>query len=840
MLKGINYIVCVLLFCLIGFSYAVSAQETIVRGRITDLATGEPLPYASVYFKGTSAGVLSDTSGYYKIKVNSPKDSLTVSYLGYGEQSKLVSKGIDQTINFKLAGEESLIDEVSVVPRENPAFAIMRKVVKNKDKNDKRFLSAYEYENYNRMEVSVDNLSDKFRQGKLMQNIIPLMDSINAVKGKNGKSVIPIYISESISQTYHNKSPNKSKTVVEATKITGVGVDDGTTISQFLGSSFQEYNFYYNWVTIINKDFVSPISDGWKGYYEYTLEDSMFIGDKWCYRIDFTPKRVEDLAFTGTIWIQDTTFALKKIKVAIGKGANLNYIENIKIVQELEPTVAGPWIPSKVDLEIYIQGLRKASPGMLLNSHTTFKSVKVNEPRPGSFFDKLLVVKEDATMKDQLDKDFWDNRRHDSISVQEKKVYAMIDSIKDIPMVKTYIEILNILVNGYKRVGPVDIGPYLGVYAWNRIEGHRFSLGFRTNIKFSKKWIFGGYGAYGTLDNRFKYAVGANYIISRDKWTTLGIERKHDVDRLGLSSDALTSSGNTLFLAFSKWGMMRGAFYSQQNTVYFQRELFKDFSQKLIFKNKTFEPTFPFAYYTDPETKDSTLGSSFTSSEIILETRYARDENFIQNENDRISLGTEKWPIFAVRYAIGVKGVLGSQFNYHKVALDINHVIKWGALGRTNYNLNMGHIFGNVPYPLLEVHTGNQSIFYTTAAFNLMNYFEFVSDSYVALKYRHYFEGLFFNRIPLVKKLKLRFLTTGGIVYGGLSQGNLKLIPVVDANGDNTRIFSSLNSKPYVELGYGIENIFKVMRIDAFHRLTYLSNPGARNFGVKISFQFIL
>jgi hypothetical protein len=838
MLKGIKNIICLFLLVIIYFPYDILAQETIVKGKITD-EKGEPLSYATVYFEGTRIGMVSDDGGFYSLTITDPPDSLTVSYLGYTTQSKSIKKGITQTINFKLFPDESNEDEVSIVPHENIAWPIMRKVIKNKDKNDKRSLDAYEYESYNRLEVSVDNISDKFRQGKLMKSISPMLDSLNGNKGEDGKPTFPIYISEAISNVYHLKNPSKTKVVVEATKITGVGVQDGTTISQFLGTSFQEYNFYYNWVNIINKDFVSPISDGWKGYYEYTLEDSMFLENNWCYKIGVKPKRTQDLAFMGTIWIHDTTFALKRIEVSIGKEANINYIERIKILQELKQTEAGPWLPSKIDLVIDLWELRKSSPGMLLNSHTSFKDIKVNSPRPTSFFDKLLVVKEDATIKGQLDKDYWENRRHDSMSVNEKNVYAMIDSIKDVPLVKTYIEILNIVVNGYKKVGPVDIGPYLGVYAYNLVEGHRFTLGFRTNISFSRKWIIGGYAAYGTLDNRFKYAAGAKYIFSRDKWTTLGIERKEDIDRLGLSSDALSSSGNTLFLTFSKWGTMRGAFYSVQNTLSFQTELVKDFTQKIILKNKTFEPTFPFAYYKDDEIKDSTLNTNFTSTEVIFESRYAKDESFIQNDNDRISLGTEKWPIFTARYALGVKGIMNSQFNYHKLSLDISHVIKWGALGRTYYNVSAGHIFSKLPYPLLEVHIGNQSPFYTSVAFNLMNYFEFVSDSYITFKYRHYFEGLFFNRIPLIKKLKWRFLTTGGLVYGGLSQSNLSLIPLT-VNNESTRIFSSLDKKPYIEVGYGIENIFKAMRIDVFHRLTYLDKPGARSFGVKISFQFIL
>jgi hypothetical protein len=161
-------------------------------------------------------------------------------------------------------------------------------------------------------------------------------------------------------------------------------------------------------------------------------------------------------------------------------------------------------------------------------------------------------------------------------------------------------------------------------------------------------------------------------------------------------------------------------------------------------------------------------------------------------------------------------------------------------LGRTYYHFSAGRILSQVPYPLLEVHLGNESPFYTTIAFNLMNYFEFISDTYASLRYRHYFEGLFFNRLPLIKKLKWRFLTTGGIVYGRVSKKNQEVIPVTDGLGRSTRVFASLERMPYIEIGYGIENIFKILRVDAFHRLTYRDSPGANKFGIKFSFQFIL
>lgn len=818
-------------------AFPLIAQETVVKGRVTDAETGEALPFANVTFNGTTKTTTTDFDGFYTLSASQKVDSITVIYFGYTGKTKPVRAGISQTIDFQLAPEVKEMEEVVITTTENPAWRIMRNVVRNKKKNDKRSLTAYEYESFNKIEISFDNISEKLQERKVMQQIAGVLDSMKARAGEDGKPVLPVFVSEALSNYYYRSSPAKTKEVITATKVSGIGITDGSLVSQLVGSSFQEYNFYKDWLNILEKDFVSPIADEWMGYYEYVLADSMFLQGKWCYKIGYKPKRQQDLAFTGTIWIHDSTYALKQIEATIDKRANLNYIDKIQLQQELEPTVAGPWLPSKTRIVIDIAELKKNSAGMIAKFYTSNRNFDVNHPESPDFYDQLLVVKEDAQLKDQK---FWEEHRHDSLSASDKYVYSMIDSMKNVPLVKTYTEILNIAVNGYKKAGKIDVGPYLFAYAYNNIEGNRIRLGFRTNVDFSRKFVFRGFGAYGTRDNRFKYGLEANWIMDRARWTVLGVERKYDIDQLGLSWDVLYNSNNNLFLAFSRWGTLRGPYYATQNIVRFERAFTKDFSSKITFNNRTFEAVFPFAYYNNPERGDSSLRNDFTTSEVTLEARYAKDELFLQNDNERISLGTKKWPSLTLRLTSGVKGVLGSQFNYYKATFDISGVIRWGTPGRTYYSLTAGKIFSRVPYPLLEVHLGNQSPFYTTVAFNLMNYFEFISDNWVSLRYRHYFEGLFTNRIPLVKKLKWRFLATGGLVYGSISKKNMEIIPPADAFGRSTRIFQSLEQKPYIELGYGIENIFKILRVDAFHRLTYRDKPDIRTFGIKFSFQFIL
>ncbi|HSZ24898.1 MAG TPA: DUF5686 family protein, partial [Cytophagaceae bacterium] len=256
-------------------------------------------------------------------------------------------------------------------------------------------------------------------------------------------------------------------------------------------------------------------------------------------------------------------------------------------------------------------------------------------------------------------------------------------------------------------------------------------------------------------------------------------------------------------------------------------------------RTRTFDPAYAFDYYV-PNTNMTMESSKFNISEIVLDTRWGKDEFKFIEGNNRYSIGAKKWPIFNMQNVIGLKDVFNSHFNYYKFNFTMSHNFAMGILGRTFYDIRAGKIFGTVPYPILETHMGNQSDFYSNAAFNLMNYFEFISDTYATLRFRHYFGGLFFNRIPVIEKLKWGFFVTSNVAFGSMSKKNYDLIPKTDAVGDNLRTFYTLNGKPYWEVGYGIDNIFKMFRVDFVHRLTYLDHPNLRRFGVKFSFQLSL
>ena len=816
------------------------AQYTI-KGRVKDQETAEPVPFANVFFKGTQIGINTDFDGYFTIKTSKLYDSLMASYIGYVSQIKVVDQTQkEQTINFQIKPENTKLNEVEFVARENPSWAIMRKVMKNKKINDKRRLQQYEYESYTKVEFDIDNVSKGLAKRRAIKKVLSAIDSIGKMTGEDGKPLIPIFLSETISKYYYRRNPKKTKEHVLKSKITGVGIEDGTVVSQLIGASFQEYNFYKNWMKIAQKDFVSPLADGWKLHYRYFLMDSVQLGKHYCYKIDIVPKNPRDLTFEGSIWIDKGSYALKQIDVKVNKRANINFLEKIKIQQTLEPTESKAWLPSKTRVLIDIAELTNNTAGLIAKFYVSNKNLDTKTIHPQKFYFDQILVAEDFKMHDD---NFWVQNRHDSLTAGEKKTYSMINSIKNLPVVKTWVEIISVIGTGYKGIGPVDVGNYLFAYALNNYEGHRFRIGFRTNGKFSRKIGFNGYLAYGAWDQEFKYGAGLNYIISRKPWTTFSISRTQDIQQAAIPTD--DDRLPNLYLASIRFFNIKSTnlYLQRDNKLTLSSELFKGLNFKVRLRNHTFEELpgidTHFAYRTEPERNDSPVRTEFTNTELMAEVRWARRERFIQTSTRRISLGT-KYPVFTFRYRLGIPEFLNSDFSYHKFTFDIAQNFRFGTFGNGAYQLSAGYIPSQLPYPLLFRHLGNQTIFFNNYGFNLMNYLEFTSDQYASFRYEHTFEGLIFNRIPLFRRLKWRSFAEVNMLVGSLRPENASIIPTTAPDGTLLERVGSLGDVPYVEVAYGVENILKFLRVHFIHRITYLDAPGSRNFGVKVSAKFSL
>ncbi|SMD45015.1 CarboxypepD_reg-like domain-containing protein [Aquiflexum balticum DSM 16537] len=815
-------------FCFLTISFA---QLSII-GKVTDSETGDPIPFASVILKGSTLGTTTDFEGNYVLNSTTKADSIQVSYLGYVSQTKKIPTTPSPVINFQLIPSTFNLSEFVFESGENPAFAIIRKAVASKEKFDKRNLTAYESDNYTKIELDLDEVEGAFKERNQVKKVIAVMDSIKQLTNDEGKKILPMFFSETYSKFYFRTDPILKKEIIENSRLTGVGITDGTTVSQITGSAFQEYNFYRNWLTIVEKEFVSPITDGWKTFYDYDLMDSLMVGEDYCYMLKVYPLREQDLAFTGTIWIKKENYALKQIDLTIPKSANLNFIERIKIQQELVETEAGPLLPSKTRVLIKISKITENTVGLLAKFYNSQENFKINNPLPTSFYFQSIELKEDF---DQGTEEFWQKVRPEPLSDQEIVSRQMVDTLSRIPIIRFYSEGIKFLGTGFLPVGKVDFGPWTGLFNYNDIEGLRLGGGLRTNLKFSNKYVFTGYLAYGFADQQVKYFISGTKILDRKRWTTIQINTQKEIDQVGLEIENLQL--NSIFLAASRFGTLNKPYYSKYFRLITQREVFRGLNFTAGFTRKEFDPLFEFNYFNE---NTGVYQNRFDLAQINIGVRYGKDEIQIINDNYRVSLGPVKWPVFDFRFTQGLNN-LGGDINYQKYTLSVYQKLNLGLIGVSRYELKSGFVRGTVPYPLLENHIGNETIFYTTVAFNLMNFNEFASDRFASLSYRHSFEGFGLNQIPLIKKLKWRAVANANVLWGSVSDKNLSNSSDLDGSGNPIPAFGRLDaSTPYIELGYGIENIFKFFRVDAFHRITYLDNPGANSFGVKISAQIIL
>lgn len=815
--------------------------QTVIMGKVIDAETGDPIPFANVVIKGTNIGTPTDFDGFFRIEGEGESDTLLVSYIGYAQKKKVYEKGISQTINFQLEPESTTLNEVVVYARkqENPAFAIMRSVINNKPNNDKRRIAGYEYESYNKIEIDLDNISDKLKQKKYMQKISAVLDSIEVIAGEDGKPILPLFISESLSKFYYRDNPRLTKELIEKTNLIGIGLEDGSLISQIIGSSFQQYNFYQNRMNIVEKNFASPIADGWRLMYDYELEDSVYIGNDFTYLIDFKPKNDQALAFKGKMWITKADFAIKQIDASVQPSANLNFVEKIKLQQELERMETGGWLPKKTRILIDVAEITNQSAGFLAKFYTSNKNLKVTEPRETAFFQRAIELAEDSR---NTDEEFWNENRHEKLNPSELNVISMIDTLRNIPFVKTWAEVFKTFVRGYVEVGQLDLGPWPVLVGANNVEGLRLRLGGRTNEYFSEKWQLNGYGAYGFDDERFKYGLGVKYIVDRKKWTTLNMSYRNDLDQFGLQPDASVNiDEGTAFFALTQLGNLIRPFRYERIQFDAFRQFSRAFSANIQLRRQAYNPEFSFRYRSNFGNVDSPLASAFTTSEVTLQLKYGRDEAFIIADNNRVSLGSLRWPIFVLTISRGFKDLVGGDFDYTKMNFGFRQEVKMGLWGMTSYQINMGHVFNAVPFTLLTSHIGNEQFVYTNIAFNTMDFFEFVSETHASVKFEHFFDGFILNKVPLLRKLKWRMVGTGNLLFGGVSKNTLNDQTLIDENGNTLPGFNVLDpGRPFAEVGIGIENIFKLFRIDYVKRLTYLDKDGVRKSDIKFSFNLSL
>ncbi|MGV3560291.1 DUF5686 family protein [Larkinella arboricola] len=824
-------------------TWAAFGQPTsgslVLSGRIIETPSGAAVPFASVAVKGKPIGTQADENGLFRLTVSQRADSLLVSAMGYQLTTVAVhAASADKPIEIVLKPVATQLNEVVIRAGENPAFRILRAVSAHRSENDFRKLDGYEYEAYSQLSISITQLAERFRRHKPVQTILRALE-----KKQPGKPLthVPIFFSETVSKLYARRQPERQKEHILKTAISSAGLTDDSFITMFTGAGFNTLNFYQNTVSLFKKEFISPLAENSRTAYSYFLADTAQVGLHTCYVIDFDPKNERDLVFSGKMWIDTVSYALVQIDARVGAAANVNFIKQIDIEQtyEMAGESASAWLPEVTHLNIQVDEVVKNTFGATVDYRTTVRQPLVGRPRPVGFFDTEVQLAEDRS---EASADYWQAQRESATeSGTNQQTRALLDTVRNLPVIKFMSRTGQFVLNGgyLPLTKGVEAGSVFSMWAYNPVEGHRLRLGLQTNNQFSRNWQLSAYGAYGTRDQVWKMGGEINYIPTRHPLTLITLKSTYDLEQLGFRTEDLVD--NPFLRITSRFGPYPQAFYQNETALSVQRDLGTDFIQTAGIRYRRIDPLFPFAFRQPvPDTQQTVLSSDFWSREAFLELRYApgRIPSRRVTKRRMQRRPTETAPIVSLRYTYGTASFEGGTFgDFHKWQFQLDHTLRWGLFGRTQYTVQAGYTPSTLPYPLLQVHVGNQTPFYNRTAYNLMNYGEFVSDRYASVALEHKFEGLLTNRLPLVRRLGWRSFVTGKLLWGSLSESNRNLIATHDASGKALLPVYSLQRDPYVEVGYGLENIFKLVRVEAMHRLTYRQHPNATPFAVKVSFQ---
>lgn len=795
---------------------AIWGQQTVVMGRVID-KKGEPISYVQIQFLDSKIGTKSDSLGNFYLSTYYPTDTLLFRLIGYQTERIKIKKDQTQELVVKLSTQDKEVAEVILkAPTETRGAQLHRRIITYKNVNNKEKLEAYQYHLYNKIQLDASNLDSG-----LLNN--PLVDRLSLVKNylqtdSSDKYLLPVVLSESVSDYYYRKDPKLKKEVVEASRISGV---ENMQMTQFLGDMYLELNIYDNIYDLFNKSFISPLAPYARTYYQFYLDDSTFIGADWCYKLRFVPKRSGDLVFEGHMWVHDTTYAVKRFEANIAPGANLNYIQDFYIEQAFEQVQKEVWMLTSEKMVLSFKVTEKSKfLGLIGRKYSQRSAYVINAGQPEEFYRSNNSVDVLSNAKERSDEE-WAQLRPISLTDKEQRIEQMVDSLEAQPFYQNMRKLTYFATTGYWPIQKIEIGSATSLVSMNPVEKFRVALALRTSNDFSKRFEIGGRVAYGFGDQRFKYNVRLRYNITPQKRGMLMTYYNHDIEQIGLSPTA--ASMGTSFVTILSTAPFDKLTFVQKVGVSLEKDIKKDLIVFGAIEWKNYTPL-GLATYKRFNGFDTLNVDNISTTELTTRIRWTKDEEFLSGSFDRTALRSP-YPILSFQGIFGFKDVFGSDYNYQKLEFQFEHNTQIGVLGRMRYGFTLGYINGIAAYPLLKVHDGNQSLWLLTSATNMVNFLEFISDKYVIGFAENKWEGLLFDRIPLVKKSKIRLVTTERIMLGSLSskQNQALLIP---------SFVQPFNGVPYVEIGIGIENIFKVLRIDLLYRATH-QIPGTSPIGIK-------
>ena len=823
---------------LLFFISLISSAQTKVSGVVLDQKK-QPVPFANVSFKG-GEGVQTDDNGKFVLTSKKNRASIAASFIGYIQ--KEISLTQAETINMVIVLEEekNQLKEIIVLKKpkkhlskkENPAYRILQGIWANKKRNGLRLVKAYDYKKYTSIAIGLSNLDSIFMKktlGKAYDSVIHIIEHDKKIQKYN----VPIYLKEINEVVYGNTALGKEK--IDKLAERSVGVGQQGFIFDRISNAFAAIDIYENDIVLLNKNFISPISERGYGVYEYVLRDSIVDeNNKKSFQIYFFPRQSGDLVFEGNFKVTDKTFAISNISMKVNKGINLNLVRNLSIEKDFRIENDSMYLPDRDFYEGDFTLLTKNDDekGLFVRKNIVFSDYDLNPKHEIPFYSETKI----QSLRNEFDKDddYWNGiKTKDNSLIESRKI---IDELKNNPKIKRITGLINILATGYVNIGHnLQFGSLYNVIANNDIEGLRLRAGFRTFKTVDDLFRTHFYGVYGTKDKHFKYGIEAKYLISQSPRIVIGASRIDD----NLQFGGTTLNVNDLWVGNTNTNLLinRGLnnFISkvEKNSIMTNFGFTNNFriilsatQQKIT--SAAPENIFNIDYGSDASTAQTKL-TDFNTSIALVYT----PNRFVYGFGVEQRFGRSLYATSTLKLNKGISGIAGSQFNYHKIQFSFEKPVILSNFGILDTYFEVGKTFGAVPLPLLSAVPANQGYSVVPKTFILLDYFDMVTDSYIMAHFNHHFNGLIFNRLPLLKKINLREVAFYRCVLGSVSDDNVNL-------NKSLITYASPNKKVYAEYGFGIENIgygnFRPIRLDFVWRTNFIDVNGLESpkFGVRI------
>ena len=847
---------------------AVWAQKTL-SGTVVDAKTGETIPFVNVVYTN-GGGTQTDLNGKFKLPFRVGR--LRLSVIGYETKTVNVKTAGDSLV-YKIEPLETSLGSAVVTAgkkkkysrKNNPAVELMKKVIAAKQQSDLRSHDYYSINKYSKITFAVNEVTDKiFEEGNFKK--FPFLKDHVEVCNETGKLILPISVDETVTQLIYRREPRSEKSIILGQRTNGINelLNTGDIINTMLKDCFTDVDIYKDEVRLLQYPFTSPISSGTAiSFYRYFIVDTLMVDNRdKCIRVDFTPNNPQDFGFSGSLYIlADSTYRVKKADMGIPVRSDVNFVENMRIIQSFEQLPSGEQVLVKDDMLVQLK-IAKLLGKFQVKRTTEYSNFAFEPIAPRTFkFKGETLTSANAQMQNEA---FWQQHRADTLTKSEGSLDQLVRQLEQVKGFKPVLWVAKAFIENFvetsldpDKPSKLDFGPVNTTLTQNQVDGFRMRLSAQTTANFNKHLFLKGYAAYGFRDQKVKgmgevtYSFNEKAYLPRE-FPVNNLTFNYTNDVMSPSDKFMPTDKDNVFTSF-KWTKVNHMMYFETYKLLWDREWENGLRFNLQARTTKDTPTEALFYQplsTGGLSQDRSLYNPYIRTyDFTVGLRYQPGVTWINTKQRRIAANNDA-PIFSLNHTAGIYNFGHADYAFNFTEAGVYKRFWLASWGKIDAYIKGGVQWNKVPFPLLIMPAANLSYIMEDYTFNLIDNMEFLNDRYASLMLSWDLNGKILNRIPLIRKLKWREYIGVNMLWGTLTSKNN---PYLAENQNDPRLlyfpgefqadgsFKSLShvmdkEKPYVEVMAGIHNIFKIFHIEYVRRINY-KYPGTQKWGIRGMFR---